>query len=152
MSTPSAFEPLLEYQANQIETVLTHHRAPCRVIGGTVTPRWVCYQIVPDISTKVAHIMALSEEVALRLNAPDVRVTRQGAWVHAIELDLHRRVKAASDCRRHGSQQEQTGKRKKRTGLRGFSHHPFLVVSDASIDRVSGVGGGWPRSFVSPDR
>ena len=81
MSTPSAFEPLLEYQANQIETVLTHHRAPCRVIGGTITPRWVCYQIVPDISTKVAHIMALSEEVALRLNAPDVRVTRQGARV-----------------------------------------------------------------------
>lgn len=74
-------EHILEYQANQIEMVLANHRAPCRVVGGTVTPRWVCYRVVPELTTKIAHIMALSEEVALRLNAHDVRVSRQGSTV-----------------------------------------------------------------------
>jgi S-DNA-T family DNA segregation ATPase FtsK/SpoIIIE len=81
MQTPITIEHILEYQANQIETVLANHRAPSRVIGGTVTPRWVCYQVLPEVSTKVSHIVALSEEVALRLSAQDVRVSRQGSAV-----------------------------------------------------------------------
>ena len=35
---------VLEYQADQIEMVLTSHRVPGRVMGGVVTPRWVSYQ------------------------------------------------------------------------------------------------------------
>ncbi|MBN1219648.1 MAG: DNA translocase FtsK [Anaerolineae bacterium] len=80
-------EHILDYQANQIEIVLAHHRAPCRVLGGTVTPRWVCYRVIPELTTKVAHIIALSEEVALRLNAPDVRISRQGA---AVQIEVPR--------------------------------------------------------------
>ncbi len=46
-------EQLLEYQADQIEMVLTSHRVPVRIMGGMVTPRWVRYQAIPEISTKV---------------------------------------------------------------------------------------------------
>ena len=60
---------LLEYQADQIEMVLQTHKAFGRVIGGTVTPGWIRYQVVPALGTKVASISKLSEEIALRLGA-----------------------------------------------------------------------------------
>lgn len=78
---------LLEYQADQIEMVLTSHRVPGRVTGGIVTPRWVSYQVLPEISTKISKIVALSEELALRLDAERVRVSRQGA---AVQVDVPR--------------------------------------------------------------
>lgn len=78
---------VLELQADQIEMVLISHRVPGRVTGGIVTPRWVSYQVIPEISTKIAKVMALSEEIALRLGAQGVRVTRQGP---AIQVDVPR--------------------------------------------------------------
>ena len=77
----------LEYQADQIEMVLSSHRVPGQVLGGTVTPRWVRYQILPDLSTKVAKIVRLSEEMALRLGAENVRISRQGA---AVQIEVPR--------------------------------------------------------------
>lgn len=92
---------VLEYQADQIEMVLTSHRVPGRVMGGIVTPRWVSYQIIPEITTKVSRIMALSEEVAMRLGAQGVRVSRHGA---AIQIDVPREdgqvVRLLNLCRR----------------------------------------------------
>ena len=73
---------LLEYQADQIEMVLHTHRAPARVIGGTVTPCWIRYQIVPALGTKVTSIVKLSEEIALRLGEGAVRISRQGPNIH----------------------------------------------------------------------
>ena len=55
---------VLEYQADQIEMVLTSHRVPGRVTGGVVTPRWISYRVLPEISTKVSRIVSLSEELA----------------------------------------------------------------------------------------
>lgn len=78
---------ILEYQADQIEMVLNSHRVPGRVTGGIVTPRWVSYQVLPDVSTKISRIVALSEELALRLDAQRVRVSRQGA---AVQVDVPR--------------------------------------------------------------
>ncbi len=75
-------EHILEYQANQIELLLAYHHAKCQVAGGMVTPRWVSYQVVPEISTKVSKISALSEEIALRLGAQSVRVARRGPNIH----------------------------------------------------------------------
>ena len=77
----SYMRKVLEYQADQIEMVLSSHRVPGRVTGGIVTPRWVSYQIWPEVSTKVARIIGLSEELALRLGAEQVRISRQGATV-----------------------------------------------------------------------
>jgi S-DNA-T family DNA segregation ATPase FtsK/SpoIIIE len=92
---------VLEYQADQIEMVLTSHRVPGRVTGGVVTPRWVSYQVVPEITTKVSRIIALSEELALRLGAQCVRVSRQGP---AVQVDVPREdgqvVRLINLCRR----------------------------------------------------
>lgn len=87
MQPPITSEYTLEYQADQIEMVLNSHRVPGRVLGGTVTPRWVRYQILPELSSKVSKIAALSEEMALRLGAQDVRISRQGA---AVQIEVPR--------------------------------------------------------------
>lgn len=72
---------ILEYQADQIEMVLQTHRVPGRVTGGVVTPRWVQYQIIPDLGAKISRMISLSEEIALRLGANGVRVKRNGPTV-----------------------------------------------------------------------
>ena len=82
MQTPAVIEHLLEYQADQIEMVLASHRVSGRVMGGVVTPRWVRYQVIPELSTKISRIIALSEEIALCLGAEQVRVARQGPLIH----------------------------------------------------------------------
>lgn len=77
----------LEAQADRIEMVLRDHKAPARVTGGTVTPRWVQYllQALPGI--KVNKIEALSREIALALGASDARVSAQGG---AVRIDVPR--------------------------------------------------------------
>ncbi len=75
----------LEFQAERIEAVLTMHKVPARVTGGTVTPRWVRFQVLPALGAKISRIKGLSEELAAALNAPSCRVSRRGAAV-AIEV------------------------------------------------------------------
>lgn len=82
MLIPNVAQPALEYQADQIELVLMSHRLPGRVLGGTVTPRWIRYRVSPDITTKISRIITLAEEIALRLGAASVRITRQGDALH----------------------------------------------------------------------
>jgi S-DNA-T family DNA segregation ATPase FtsK/SpoIIIE len=72
---------MLEFQADQIEAVLTQHKAPGRVAGGTVTPRWVRFKVFPALGTRIATVKNLSEELAAALDAPSCRVARQGAAV-----------------------------------------------------------------------
>jgi S-DNA-T family DNA segregation ATPase FtsK/SpoIIIE len=92
---------VLEYQADQIEMVLNSHRVHSRVTGGVVTPRWVSYQVLPEVTTKISRIIALSEELALRLGAQGVRVSRQGS---AVQVDVPREdgqvVRLVDLCRR----------------------------------------------------
>ncbi len=76
---------MLEYQADRIEAVLAHHKIPARVTGGTVTPRWIRFQVVPALGARIASITGLAEELAAALDAPTVRVARQGAAV-AVEV------------------------------------------------------------------
>ena len=76
---------MLEYQADRIEAVLAHHKVPARVTGGTVTPRWIRFQVVPALGARIASITGLAEELAAALDAPTVRVARQGAAI-AVEV------------------------------------------------------------------
>ena len=76
---------LLELQANRIEHTLTSHRINARVTGGTVTPRWVRFQVLPAVGAKLSKIRGLSEELAAALDAPNCRISRQGATV-AVEI------------------------------------------------------------------
>jgi len=75
----------LQFQADRIEAVLALHKVPARVTGGTVTPRWVRFQVLPAMGAKISKIKNLSEELAAALDAPNCRVSRRGAAV-AIEV------------------------------------------------------------------
>ena len=71
----------LEYQADRIEAVLAVHKIAARVTGGTVTPRWVSFQVLPALGAKISRIKGLSEELAAALDASSCRVSRRGAAV-----------------------------------------------------------------------
>ena len=75
----------LEFQADRIEAVLTMHKVPARVTGGTVTPRWVRFQVLPAVGAKISKIKGLSEELAAALDARSCRISRRGAAV-AVEV------------------------------------------------------------------
>jgi len=77
----------LEYQADQIEALLAAHRNEALVIGVQVSPRWVRYLIQLGFGTKISSVENLSEELALALGAPHVRVTRSGGTL-ALEAPL----------------------------------------------------------------
>jgi len=82
-----AMRKKLEFQADRIETVLSVHKVPARVTGGTVTPRWVRFQVLPAVGAKISKIKRLSEELAAALDAPDCRVSRRGA---AVDVEIPR--------------------------------------------------------------
>ena len=65
--------------------MLSLHKVPARVTGGTVTPRWVRFQVLPAIGAKISKIKGLSEELAAALDASSCRVSRRGAVV-AVEV------------------------------------------------------------------
>ena len=75
----------LEFQANRIEAVLALNKVEARVTGGTVSPRWVRFQVLPAVGAKISRIKNLSEELATALDAANCRVSRRGAAV-AVEV------------------------------------------------------------------
>jgi len=68
---------ILELQANQIETLLSKHRIPSQVLGGTVTPRTVRFELALDLGARITQVQRLSEELALSLSVPTCRIVRQ---------------------------------------------------------------------------
>ena len=77
----------LEFQADRIETVLSIHKVKARVTGGTVTPRWIRFQVLPALGAKISRIKRLNEELAAALDAPNCRISRRGA---AVSLEVPR--------------------------------------------------------------
>jgi S-DNA-T family DNA segregation ATPase FtsK/SpoIIIE len=77
----------LEGQADQIESTLAAYRIPARVTGGTVTPRWVRFQVLPAVGSKLSKIRQLNNELAAALGVPDCRVARRGA---ALDVEIPR--------------------------------------------------------------
>jgi len=71
----------LEYQADRIEATLASHKVRTHVSGGTVTPRFVRFDLLPEPGTRIQRIHQLAEELALSLNAPMCRVFRRGGQV-----------------------------------------------------------------------
>lgn len=71
----------LEYMADRLEHVLASHRVPARVTGGTVTPRWVRFQVLPALGVKISRVKGLSDEMAAALDATSCRVSSRGAAV-----------------------------------------------------------------------
>jgi S-DNA-T family DNA segregation ATPase FtsK/SpoIIIE len=71
----------LDIQADRIEATLASHRVRGHVAGGTVTPRFIRFDLVPGPGTRIRRIRDLAEEMALCLGAPSCRVTRNGGRV-----------------------------------------------------------------------
>jgi S-DNA-T family DNA segregation ATPase FtsK/SpoIIIE len=72
----------LEGQADRIEAALAMHKAHGHVIRGTVSPRFVQYQVMPSATVKVNRYTSLAEELALALGCGKVRVYREGSLVN----------------------------------------------------------------------
>jgi DNA segregation ATPase FtsK/SpoIIIE, S-DNA-T family len=67
---------MLNQQADRIEALLAQHRLPAQVVGGTVTPRTVRFNINLAPQVKLSKLMGLSEELALVLGAVSCRIQR----------------------------------------------------------------------------
>lgn len=72
----------LHLQADCIEAVLLNHKAPARVTGGRVTPRTIQFHLQLAPLTKLGKVEALSEEIALALDAPAARVVRSNGRIN----------------------------------------------------------------------
>ena len=77
----------LEAKADAIEMVLHQHKAPARVTGGHVTPRWVQFLLQTSPGVKISRVESLSREIAVALGAPTARVTTQG---NAVRIEVPR--------------------------------------------------------------
>lgn len=77
----------LEYQADQIEALLAAHKQDALVVGVQVSPRWVRFALRLALGTKVSSVQNLTDELALALEAPNVRVSRSGGKL-ALEVPL----------------------------------------------------------------
>jgi S-DNA-T family DNA segregation ATPase FtsK/SpoIIIE len=75
-------------QADRIEMLLQDHKAPARVTGGNVTPRWVQFLLQPAPGIKVNKVEALSREIAIALGATTARVRTEGGAVK-VEVPRH---------------------------------------------------------------
>jgi S-DNA-T family DNA segregation ATPase FtsK/SpoIIIE len=92
---------LLDLQANRIEEVLSEHHLPTRVWGGTVTPRFVRFCLSPQMGVRVSRIKALSEELALALDARSCRVSRRAGALHVeVPRENPATVELLALCRR----------------------------------------------------
>lgn len=88
MSTHPLSRQRLEYLADRIEAVLAHHNIEARVSGGAISPRWIRFNVLPELGTKINKVKALTEEIALALDVPRVRVSRiSGSLSVEVPLD-----------------------------------------------------------------
>ena len=77
----------LESQANLIEHVLSTHKIHSRVWGGTVTPRFIRYDLTTAAGIRVQKVLALKDEIALMLGVSNVRLYRRDG---AIRIEVPR--------------------------------------------------------------
>ncbi len=77
----------LDRQADIIESVLAAHKIEGKVWGGAVTPRFIRFDLTTAMGTRVNKVLALREEVAMRLGVPDIRLYRKG---DAIRVEVPR--------------------------------------------------------------
>lgn len=77
----------LDMQADCIEEVLARHKVNGRVQGGTVTPRFIRFQLATQMGTKVNKVASLAEEIALALGMREARIYRQNGEI-SVEVPL----------------------------------------------------------------
>lgn len=91
----------LEMQADRIEMILDRHKVKARVNGGTVTPRYVRFDVAASSGTKIDKIKALAEEIAMALGKREARIYRQGGGIHVeVPHDTPEAVRLLPLCQR----------------------------------------------------
>ncbi len=83
---PKPLRAYLESQADRVEMVLSSHKAPGRVTGGTVGPRLVRFFLDPAPDIRYAKIRRLADDLALALHVPTLRIDRSEKGV-VLEFD-----------------------------------------------------------------
>ena len=71
----------LERQANTIESILAVHKIQGKVWGGTVTPRFIRYDLTAALGTRIQKVLSLRDEIAYSLGVSDIRIYRQGGVI-----------------------------------------------------------------------
>jgi len=66
----------LEGQSDRTEALLVAHNAPARITGGTVGPRLIRLFLNPAPHTRLSTIRGLTDDLALALRAPSLRIGR----------------------------------------------------------------------------
>ena len=79
----------LDRQANAIESILATHKIQGRVWGGTVTPRFIRYDLTAALGTRIQKVLSLRDEIAYSLGVSDIRIYRQGGVIR-VEVPLNR--------------------------------------------------------------
>ncbi len=77
----------LNYQSDQIEEMLASHKLDVTVTGVQVSPRWVRFYLQLGLGTRISSLQNLTDELALLLEAPAVRIARS-AGALALEVQL----------------------------------------------------------------
>ncbi|MFN8440508.1 MAG: DNA translocase FtsK [Caldilineaceae bacterium] len=91
----------LEMQADRIEMILERHKVKARVNGGTVTPRYVRFDVSASEGTKIDKVKALAEEIAMALGKREARIYRQGGGLHVeVPHDTPEAVRLLPLCQR----------------------------------------------------
>ena len=76
----------LEYQADRIEAVLAAHKAPARIMRGSVGPRVYRFELTPAPRVRISAICALADDLAVALRVQSVRITHGRDGV-ALEIE-----------------------------------------------------------------
>lgn len=88
-------------QADCIEAVLAKHKVNGHVQGGTVTPRFIRFQVVTQMGTKVNKVASLAEEIALALGKREARIYREAGGINVeVPLPKAEPVRLLPLCRR----------------------------------------------------
>ncbi len=77
----------LDYLADEIEALLTSHRLDVLVTGVQLSPRWARFKLQVGPGTRISSIQNVSEELALVVEAPQIRLTR-GSGALVLEMPL----------------------------------------------------------------
>ncbi len=71
----------LDVQSRQINRVLDHHNVPAGVVGGTVRPRVVSFDLQSQIAAGLERVRGLKEDLMSALGVRDIAVVREeGQW------------------------------------------------------------------------
>jgi DNA segregation ATPase FtsK/SpoIIIE-like protein len=72
---------MLERLADRIEATLAGHKISVRITGGQISPRWIQFQALPALGTRITRLEAMVDVLAAAVDAETCHVTTQRGLV-----------------------------------------------------------------------